>query len=320
MGILKWMVLSMYLYTIREWLLFFYLYCFFGWIFETTYVSLKQKHFTNRGFMYGPFLPIYGSGAILGLFVTIPVRGNYVLMYFVGAIAATILEYITGVVMEKMFKVRYWDYSYKKYHFQGHICLSSTIAWGFMIIFLVEVIHKPIERLVADLENLWMGNVAEIMVYALTVYFVADYAIAFREAIEFRDILTYLEKAKDEAEHLKEKAKDEAEYLKEKALDKAESIKEKTKDGAEHLKEKAKGEAEAIREKMDEMAATAENVVSSISARKDNIELKARYYKERISKRSMRMVERFYNANPTAVSEHFKETFAELKDAVKKRL
>lgn len=260
----------MYVYSIREWLLFFYAYCFFGWVFETTYVSLKQRHFTNRGFMKGPFLPIYGSGAILGLFVTIPVRGNYVLMYLVGAVAATLLEYITGVLMEKIFKVRYWDYSSQKIQFQGHICLSSTIAWGFMIIFLVEVVHRPVQKLIYYIEGLYSGNFAELIVYALTIYFVADLAIAFHEAIELKEILVHFEKARGEAGH--------------------------------------------IREKMDEMLVTAEDAFSKAEER---VIEKAESYKNILSERKIRMVRRFYSANPTAVSVYFKTAFTELKENTK---
>lgn len=191
----------MYIYSIGQWLLFFYVYCFFGWIFESTFVSVKNRKLTNRGFMHGPFLPLYGSGAILALFVTIPVRDNYVLMYIFGAVAATILEYVTGVVMEMLFKVRYWDYSNQKFNFQGHICLTSTIAWGFLVIFLVKVVHQPIERLVMSLH----GYLYEVLLFGITIYFVSDLTLSFREAIELRDMLVYVEKARAEMDKLKKR-------------------------------------------------------------------------------------------------------------------
>lgn len=99
--------------------------------FESTFVSLKSKKFVNRGFMRGPFLPIYGSGAIMMLVVSMPFQDNIFLTYIAGCIGATALELVTGVTMEALFKVRYWDYSNQKFNYKGHICLSSTIAWGF---------------------------------------------------------------------------------------------------------------------------------------------------------------------------------------------
>ncbi len=89
------------LYTIHQWLLLFYLYCFAGWIWESCYVSLKKRKWINRGFLKGPLLPIYGSGAIVVLVSTIMVQNNTFLIFIIGMIAATILEYITGELMEK---------------------------------------------------------------------------------------------------------------------------------------------------------------------------------------------------------------------------
>ena len=115
------------LYTIHQWLLLFYLYCFAGWIWESCYVSLKKRKWINRGFLKGPLLPIYGSGAIVVLVSTIMVQNNTFLIFIIGMIAATILEYITGELMERIFHVRYWDYSDKPFNINGHICLLSSL-------------------------------------------------------------------------------------------------------------------------------------------------------------------------------------------------
>ena len=112
-------------YTWIQWLFFFYFYCFFGWCFESSYVSIKERKPVNRGFMRGPFLPLYGTGALMMLIVSAPFRDNLFLTYIAGCIGATVLEYATGVVMEALFRVRYWDYSDQPFNFQGHICLGS---------------------------------------------------------------------------------------------------------------------------------------------------------------------------------------------------
>ena len=143
----------MYHYTAIQWLFFFYFYCFFGWCFESTYVSIKSRKLVNRGFMRGPFLPLYGSGAIMMLVVSMPFQDNLVMVYIAGCIGATVLEYVTGVTMEALFKVRYWDYSKNKFNFQGHICLGSSLAWGGLTILMTEVIHKPIEHLVLSIPD-----------------------------------------------------------------------------------------------------------------------------------------------------------------------
>ena len=87
------------LYNIYQWLIFFYIYCFLGWCIESTIVSVESKKMINRGFLSGPLLPIYGLGAVLVLFITLPFRDNLLAVYFVGMIGATILEYFTGWLM-----------------------------------------------------------------------------------------------------------------------------------------------------------------------------------------------------------------------------
>ncbi len=184
----------MYSYTITQWLFFFYFYCFIGWCFESAYVSIKSRKLTNRGFMRGPFLPIYGSGAIMMLVVSMPFQDSLILTYVAGCIGATILEYVTGVTMEALFKVRYWDYSQNKFNFQGHICLGSSLAWGLLTILMTEFIHVPVERFVLSIP----GGILTAVTFVLTAGIFADFALSFKAAINLRDILSRMEQAKED--------------------------------------------------------------------------------------------------------------------------
>ena len=114
----------MHVYTTGQWVLLFFFYCFCGWVWESCYVSLCQRHWVNRGFLHGPLLPIYGSGAILILLATIPVAEDLRLVWLFGMLAATALEYVTGDVMERIFKVRYWDYSNQKFQILSLLILG----------------------------------------------------------------------------------------------------------------------------------------------------------------------------------------------------
>lgn len=181
-----------------QWLFFFYMYCFFGWCFESAFVSLKSRKIVNRGFMRGPFLPLYGSGAIMMLVVSMPFRDNVFLTYIAGVIGATALEYVTGVVMEMLFKVRYWDYSNRPFNFQGHICLRSSVVWGFFTILMTRVIHTPIEQKVLAIP----GRVLAWVTVLLTIYIVADFTLSFKAALDLRDILIKIERAKEELERM----------------------------------------------------------------------------------------------------------------------
>lgn len=179
----------MYSYHFREWLSFFYFYCIFGWCFESTYVSVKDRHLTNRGFLRGPWLPLYGSGAILVLWLTLPFQETPALVYVVGAIGATVLEYVTGEAMVRLFKVRYWDYSSQKFQYRGHICLSSTIAWGFLSLLMVYAVHRPVEQFI-----FWMHEeVVSVLTFGITVCIVYDFSNAFRKAMDLRELLIQAE-------------------------------------------------------------------------------------------------------------------------------
>lgn len=191
----------MYSYTIVQWFFFFYFYCFVGWCIESTYVSIKTKQLTNRGFMRGPFLPLYGSGAIMMLVVSMPFQDNIFMVYVAGCIGATILEYVTGVTMEALFKVRYWDYSNNKFNFQGHICLGTSLSWGFLTILMTEVVHVPVERFVLSIPDM----VLKVVTYVLSMVIFADFALSFKAAIDLRDVLVKMEQVKEEMVHIQKR-------------------------------------------------------------------------------------------------------------------
>lgn len=185
-------------YNLTQWLLFFYIYSFFGWCIESSYVSIQKKKFVNRGFMRGPFLPLYGSGAVLLLFVTIPVRDSLILSFIFGAAAATVLEYITGACMEALFKVRYWDYSNNPFNLHGYVCLGTSLAWGFLTIVMLRIVHEPVEHLVLSINQ----TVQDILTAVLTVYVTADMALSFRAALDIRAMLEKMTRVKEEMERM----------------------------------------------------------------------------------------------------------------------
>lgn len=185
-------------YKTVQWLFFFYTYCFLGWCFESAWVSFKSRKLVNRGFMRGPFLPLYGSGAIMMLVVSMPFQDNVLLTYFAGVVGATVLEYVTGVTMEALFKVRYWDYSNLPFNFQGHICLTSSIAWGFLTILMTRVIHRPIEQFVLAIP----GRALSYVTALLTIYIVIDFTLSFKAALDLRDILVKMQRVKEEMERM----------------------------------------------------------------------------------------------------------------------
>ncbi len=184
----------MFNYQPMQWLFLFFFYSLVGWCFETTYVTISEKHFVNRGFMRGPFLPLYGCGGIMMLLVSRPFYQNAVAVYIAGCIGATTLEYVTAVLMEALFKVRYWDYSHKKFHFQGRISLESTLAWGGCTLVFTHFLQVPVEKMLLSIPY----NILTVVTVVITVVMTCDFVLAFKTAIDLRDVLIYMEKAKAE--------------------------------------------------------------------------------------------------------------------------
>ena len=254
----------MYTYNWYQWLAFFYIYCFFGWIFESTYVSLKQKHFVNRGFLRLPMLPLYGSGAVMMLWVSLPVKNNLFLVYISGVIAATALEYVTGYVMEQLFKVRYWDYSSQKFQVHGYICLSSSIAWGFLTILMTEIIHEPVAGVVLNFNQ----NILLFCVFIVTILFTADAYESVKEALALGKSLEAMTKLKEEMEDLQSRIS----ALKEEAAEHVSAVKEGT---AERIVNSLLGTAELLanakEETAERLAAAKEGTSERIAADRKSV-------------------------------------------------
>lgn len=191
----------MHAYYLTQWILFFFIYSFIGWVWESCYVSVRKRRWVNRGFLHGPMLPIYGSGALVILISTIGVRENPWLIFLFGMLAATVLEYITGAVMEKMFHVRYWDYSRQKLNLNGYICVSSSLCWGMFSVLLVRAVHIPVERAVLDIPLFITDGAALVLTVIMTV----DLTQSFNEAMDLKQVLAQLEESKEQIGEMQEK-------------------------------------------------------------------------------------------------------------------
>lgn len=191
----------MHAYYLTQWILFFFIYSFIGWVWESCYVSVRKHQWVNRGFLHGPMLPIYGSGALVILISTIGVRENPWLIFLFGMLAATVLEYITGAVMEKMFHVRYWDYSRQKLNLNGYICVSSSLCWGVFSVLLVRAVHIPVERAVLDIPLFITDGAALVLTVIMTV----DLTQSFNEAMDLKQVLAQLEESKEQIGEMQEK-------------------------------------------------------------------------------------------------------------------
>ncbi|NCB91075.1 MAG: hypothetical protein EOM40_00670 [Clostridia bacterium] len=171
------------LYHFVQW---FIIYSFLGWVVESIYMSFCNRKLTNRGFTFSPFCPIYAVGALLGYAVLKPLAGQYLALYFVGAILATGLEYVTAIIMKNTLGSVWWDYNDKPFNYKGIICLESTIAWGFYTLILFTFLQNFVEML-SDSYSVRTGMIlSAVVILVYTFDFSLHLFIAKKERLPRR--------------------------------------------------------------------------------------------------------------------------------------
>ena len=129
---------------------YFIIYSFLGWILESIFRSFCEKKIINTGFLRGPICPIYGCGAIIMILFLGKFSNSKILLFIMSVIFLSIWEYIVGVILEKIFKTKYWDYSDHKFNYKGRICLTNSIAWGFLGVLFINFIHPSIVNILKN--------------------------------------------------------------------------------------------------------------------------------------------------------------------------
>ncbi len=128
--------------------IWFMLYSFIGWSYETTLYSVKNKSFVHSGMMYGCYCPIYGLGALMGIYFLSGVK-SVALLFFGSVIVCGALEYAASWLIERIFGARWWDYSDWPFNINGRVCLFGGIAFGAMSLLLIKRLHPAVEAITA---------------------------------------------------------------------------------------------------------------------------------------------------------------------------
>lgn len=179
--------------------LLFTAYSFIGWFCESIYCSVPAGHPINRGFLTGPFCPVYGFGGLLVVGALMPLRDHIFLLFVVSALLTSALEYGTGVALEKLFHAKYWDYSQNRFNFQGRVCLQNSLLFGVMSVIGVRWIQPALQELIGRIPS----RVLPFLSGGILVYFLADATLASVGAAQMRGRLDELQLILDE---LREKA------------------------------------------------------------------------------------------------------------------
>lgn len=180
--------------------LFFSIYSMIGWLCESIYCSIPQKRWINRGFLNGPFCPVYGFGALLILAVLSPLLGVFefplelIVLFFTATLLTSVLEYVTSVLLEKLFHTSWWDYSNHKYQIHGRVCLMNSLLFGVMSTLVLEVLHPLISSLLTAIPRI----VSFPLAGGLFVYFILDGTVTTIGILRMNGKLAQLQTILDE--------------------------------------------------------------------------------------------------------------------------
>jgi len=164
-------------------------YSFLGWIAEVLYVFVTTRHLQNRGFLTGPFLPIYGVGAIALLLLVYPYVDNPFLVLLSSVAITSVLEFFTHLFLDRVFHIKLWDYSSERFNLHGRICLQNSLAFGVLGLLLLYVIHPAVDMLADGLPP----EVAIAVAWALFGIVAVDTANSVRSLSKVRPVLDRLE-------------------------------------------------------------------------------------------------------------------------------
>ena len=162
--------------TIETWFLWLMIYSIIGWVYESTICSIGHRKLINRGFLNGPYCPIYGTGAVLVLLVLGRIQ-NPVLLFFAGALVTCSLEYLTSWLMEKLFHARWWDYSRKPMNLNGRIWIGNLILFGLASVVIVLWIDPIYFRIIAKCPPFWLHFAAVAITVLLATDLVASHVL-----------------------------------------------------------------------------------------------------------------------------------------------
>ena len=315
----------------------FIIYAFIGWCTEVSYAALDRGIFVNRGFLNGPYCPIYGCGVVIVVGALTPLKDNLLILFAGSFLLTSILEYITGFILEKVFHNKWWDYSNKPFNLHGYVCLKFSIYWGLACTFIMDVIHPIIYKGITMIPHV-LGVVLLCIIMAA---FAVDCGVTVSTILKFNkrlkvmdemaakihklsdeigeniyeNVTTAVEKSEEfqeTHEELLTKISDTKENLmdlpsnaKEKIASTAASAREKLSESAENIKvnEKLSESAENVKAKITESAATTkEKITESTEAAKEKI---AAYKETREAARLEKQREK------EELERRYKELFAE---------
>lgn len=303
----------------------FIIYSFLGWCTEVIYAGIQSGKFVNRGFLNGPLCPIYGVGVFSVIEILYPNRGNIVFLFFGSVLLTSFIEYITGYILEKVFRNRWWNYSNNKYNIHGYICLKFSIVWGVVCVLIIDIVHPVIYMFIK-----YMPNVFGIILLSIILFtYVIDLCVTVATILKFNQRLEAIDMLSQKLHTMSDEI---GESLFDNVVEAVE-LKEKFQDNHKELIEEISEKKRTFIENMDyvKTAVSMMNPRHFVKNGKDtkekllqNIEIKKKEY-IKLSNEYMTLVEeqrfgfnRLLNAFPNMKSLKNNEMLLKMKSAYKR--
>lgn len=178
--------------------MYFFIYSVLGWIVETLYCRTLDGKWTNRGFLFGPYCPIYGFGALIIIAFLQNFKSSFIAVFFLGMIFTSILEYLTSFLLEKLFDAKWWDYSKMKFNINGRICLLNSLEFAFLGVVLTYIVHPTISNLILKIPL----DLVQLISFSLITIMAIDVGFTISTLLNLKEKLITL---KESAEKLMEK-------------------------------------------------------------------------------------------------------------------
>lgn len=305
-------------------ILYFFIYGFLGWCTEVAYATVKQKKFVNRGFLNGPICPVYGVGIGMVVMLLEPMSGTIVSLYVVSTALVTMIEGVTGYLMDRLFHHKWWDYSNQPLNIGGYVCLLFSLAWGVACVLIVRVIHPFVCQMV-DMIPVTVGiGLAAVLGIAL----LADLYVTTAEILKLNKKLDTMEKISAELRELSdmigvnihESVMETMEFSEEtkKQLDSAVSeLREKLDSVAQEQKDHLEERIDRVEEKIEAKLYPEEEKALLAELRNKYAELKGKYTE--LAGRSTLVTRRLIDAFPKMESRLHKEMFNEMRNRIWRR-
>lgn len=273
----------------------FIIYAFIGWCMEVSYAALDRGIFVNRGFLNGPYCPIYGCGVVIVVAALTPIKEHLILLFIGSFLLTSVLEYITGFVLEKVFHNKWWDYSNKPFNIHGYVCLKFSIYWGLACTFVMDVLHPLIYKFITMIP--FVAGVVLLSVF-MTI-FAVDCFITVTTILKFNKKLKVMDEIAESIHRLSDEIgeniyenvssavekSEEFQETHEEFFNKISDTKEKIAEYREETKTRIAQPAEMAKTKIAQSTGTAREKLAEYRENREAYRLEKQHEKEELEKK-----------------------------------